>query len=170
MPLPRIDDESDDPTQPTKLDTLLDTITGADGSLVPTETTAEGWKEGRTAAPVQDYTPKRFGPFVDTAMLELRRDVTAAILSSAGVGVELVKATDGSSQRESWRRFIVSTIQPMGRIIAEEATRKLETDIELSFERLRGSDTQSIARGLRQLTESGMSLADAMRVVGLEEE
>ena len=69
--------------------------------------------------------------------------------------------------RESWRRFVLSTVAPLGRLISAEASKKLERPVSLSFESLRGSDAQGISRAVKALTDSGMSLPDALATVGL---
>lgn len=63
-----------------------------------------------------------------------------AIMAAAGVPVELLRQGDGAGMRESFRRFVLTTLQPIGNLIAAEASRKLERDVSVSFERLRGAD------------------------------
>ena len=46
-------------------------------------------------------------------MSELRRDLERAVLAQLGVPAELLNSSGGASVRESYRRFIRSTIEPM---------------------------------------------------------
>ena len=49
-------------------------------------------------------------------------------------------ATEGTGQRESFRRLLHSTIMPLGRIVAEELSNKFEADVSLGFDALFAAD------------------------------
>lgn len=162
LPLPR--SGADDPT----VDTLRDAISGARGGLVTTETTQGGWGAGRIDAPPAEYKPRRFGSDPPSELREIRGAAVPAILAAAGVPVELLRSSDRAGQRESFRRFSLTTLQPLGNLIAAEASAKLERPVTVSFERLRGADVQGIGRALKALVDSGMALPDALEAVGLD--
>ncbi len=162
LPLPRAG--ADDTT----LAEIRQAIGAAKGGLVTVETTQGGWGAGRIDAPQAEYAPKRFGGSPPSELREIRGALVPAIMSAAGVGPELLRVSDGSGMRESYRRFVLTTMQPIGNLIAAEASAKLERDVSLSFERLRGADVQGIGRALKSLVDSGMALPDALEAVGLD--
>lgn len=77
---------------------------------------------------------------------------------------------DGTAQRESFRRFLHATIQPVGELIAAELSEKLEEDIRLDFSRLFAADLQGRARAWRSLVgpTGAMDANRAARFAGLE--
>ena len=72
--------------------------------------------------------------------------------------------------RESYRRFTLTTISPLGEIIGQELTIKLATNIVLSFETLRGSDVQGAARAVAALVKAEIDKERALKIVGLIEQ
>lgn len=62
--------------------------------------------------------------------------------------------SDGTGQRKSFRRFLHSTMQPLGALAAGESSEKLKVDVSLSFYRLFATDLWPgegvpVARGQR---------------------
>ena len=101
---------------------------------------------------------------------ETRRDLQLAVLGSMGVPPELLTlATGGAQVRESFRRFVRSTIEPMAELAAEELSAKLAVpDLRLDATHLHGADTSALSRAAKALVEAGMPLADALETVGLD--
>ena len=81
----------------------------------------------------------------------------------------IVTASEGTSQRESFRRLMHATIAPLARIVAEELSAKFETDISLSFDSLFAADLSGRARAFQSLVGGGMDLAKAAALSGLME-
>lgn len=131
------------------------------GKTAVVETTAGGWGEGRLAAPSQDYQPKRIGPNPPASMPELMKANQLSILAALGVPVELVTASDGTGQREAWRRCLHGTIQPLGAILSAELSRVFQREVRLSFDRLMASDIQGRARAFQSMVAGGMSVQEA---------
>ena len=70
----------------------------------------------RTAQPAKDYVPSRIGAMPPAPLVSLRNDADACLLAACGVSAALFLAnSDGTAQRESYRRFLFSTIQPLGK-------------------------------------------------------
>ena len=95
-------------------------------------------------------------------------NLTSSVYSACGIpGGLFAIGGDGTASRETWRRFTVSTVHHIGQLVAAEAEAKLELPVALSFERLRGADAQSQARGYAALVQSGMSDPDALKAMNL---
>ncbi len=89
-------------------------------------------------------------------------------MNCAGISPPLFQSSsDGAGSHKSYRRLVNTTIEHLSRLVSEEASRKLELPVALSFERLRGTDIQGIARALKALVASGATYADALVHVGL---
>ena len=131
------------------------------GKTALIETTAGGWGEGRLAAPSQDYQPKRIGPNPPASIPDIMRMNQYSLLAAIGVPVELVTASDGTGQREAWRRCLHGTIQPLGVLIASELSRVFQRNVRLSFDRLMASDIQGRARAFQSMVAGGMSVQEA---------
>ena len=124
---------------------------------------AEGSQQG-----TRDWDVRRLGAAPGAPLVSLRDGAALAILAACGVPVELVGGGDGTSLREAWRRFLHSTVQPLGRIMAVELARKLDTPgLALSFNGLFASDLSGRARAFQLLVGGGM---EPGRAAGLMEE
>ena len=152
-------------------DTIADFRTGvanAKGAALVHETVVRGHGDPG-GAPHNDLRPTRFGPNWPTAVSELRDPIGASILSACGVPPTLAAvSSDGTAQRESFRRFLVSTIRPVARIIETELRAKLDPTAELSFSELAASDLTGRARAVGSLVKSGgIDKERALRIAGL---
>jgi len=102
-------------------------------------------------------------------MLTMRRDLQASLLGAAGVPVEIVTTDRASSDaREGWRRFIFSTIRPVGQVVAAEAQRVLGGSGRIDWSDLAASDLQARARAYAGLVGAGMDAATARRICGFD--
>ena len=92
------------------------------------------------------------------------------VLSACGIPIELATASgSGQGSREAWRRFVVGSCQPLARLVESELSKKLGLTVTLNFKDLQAHDLSGRATSYKKLIESGMSPADAMAVVSLEE-
>ena len=164
LPVPQDggDGEGTDPLADLKAD-----IRTARGRTVLTETTAAGWGEGRGAAPQSDWQPRRIGANPPAVLQGLRRDVFEAVLSACGVPVSLVTDADGTSQREAFRRFLTTGVQPVADLVAEELSVKLAVPVGFCFEGLYAHDLAGRAAAFQKLVGGGMALEKALAVSGL---
>lgn len=139
------------------------------GKTALVETTAAGWGEGRTAAPRQDWKPQRLGADWPASTPLVYSAAQLSVLAACGVPVELVQAADGTGQREAWRRCLHGTIQPLGRIVAEELSRVYRRPVTLDFEALAASDIAGRARAFQSMVAAGMEAGAAAAAAGLME-
>ena len=154
--------EDDDPLAGLKADIRL-----AKGRTVLVETTSAGWGEGRMAAPHRDWEPHRIGANPPETLPTLRTDAFEAVLGACGVPVSLFTDADGTSQRESFCRFLTTAIMPLADFISEELTAKLETPIRFRFEGLYAHDLAGRTQALDRLVSGGVELERALRICGL---
>lgn len=110
-------------------------LTKLRGSVVLLETTAGGFGD-KHVRPDRDCRPERLGANPPMSLAEIRAGVERAVLSACGIPPSLAVDADSTAQRESFRRFLRATIQPVGELIAAELSEKLEEDITLDFSRL----------------------------------
>ena len=143
-------------------------IAGARGAPVLHESVVPGYGD-KGNAPFSDLRPTRFGANWPTAVSEARDPIGASILAACGVPPTLAAvSSDGTAQREAFRRFLVSTIRPVARIIETELRAKLDPAAELSFSELAASDLTGRARAVGSLVKSGgIEKERALRIAGL---
>lgn len=167
LPIPQDggDGEDDDPLSMLKSD-----IAGARGRTILTETTAAGWGEGQGGAPQRDWKPSRLGAHPPDVLRGLRSEAGMAVLSACGVPVSLASDADGTSQRESWRRFVMGAVEPLLEIVGEELSRKLETEIGFDLTGLWAHDLQGRAVAFQKMVQGGMALEAAVSASGLMNE
>ena len=164
--LPRVDgDDPDDPDDP--LADIRADIRRAEGSQVLVETTAAAYGEGRGGAPMSDWKPNRFGANPPATLEALRSSVGLAVLSACGVPQSLGTDADGTSQRESWRRFVLGSVAALGRLMASELKAKLDTEVSFTFGSLYASDLSGRAASLLRLVKAKMPLDEAKKACGL---
>ena len=155
--------------EPDPLDALRSDLAALHGGLAMLETTAAGWGD-KGAAPMADWRPRRLGPDVPASSAELRTGAALSVYAACGVPAPLVVDTDGTAQREAFRRWLHASVQPLGAIVEAELREKLDApDLALDFSALRASDVASKARAWRSLVgrDATMSDADARRLAGL---
>ena len=121
--------------------------------------------EGRLRKPIGNRGDS--GRILPPCLPGLRADVFGAVLSACGVPVSLVTDADGTSQREAFRRFLTSGIQPVADLVAEELSNKLDQEIRFGFESLYAHDLAGRAQAFQKLAAGGMSIDRALAVSGL---
>lgn len=146
---------------------LADQLVGLRGAVAVGETMAAGWEGGAARAPGgSEWKPVRIGPAPTEPQRNLRADVQDSMLAAAGVPVELVSPSSGTDTREAWRRFLWSTIAPVGRVVAAEARRVIGGTGRIDWAALGASDLAGRARAYRQLRDAQMDDAEARRICG----
>ena len=112
-----------------QLEALRSDIAKAEGAAVLVEATSTGWDETRGQAGTrQDWKPSRLGPEVPQGLRETWGDVLAAVAHACGIPAALLDAdADGTSQRESYRRFVMASVQPVADMVADVASGRLWT-------------------------------------------
>ena len=142
-------------------------IAGARGKALLVETSAAGWGEGRTAAPQRDWQASRLGPMPPESMATIRKDAFEAVLAACGTPPSLFVDSDGTSQRESVRRWHLNLVLPLARLVEHELTAKLETPVELKFDTY-ALDMVSRATVVAKLAQAGVPMATALEAVNLD--
>ncbi|MDD9990372.1 MAG: hypothetical protein OXP75_01085 [Rhodospirillales bacterium] len=148
------------------IESLKQDLAALKGRIAVIETTRGGWGEGTTGAPRRDYELVRMGANIPEGNVALYTQATETALAACGVPVQLVQKSDGTAQREAWRRFLHGTVAPMGRIVEAEAAR-IGLAISLDWDQLFASDIQGRARAFQSLVNGGMSLQAAAAASGI---
>ena len=142
-------------------------LAAASGRLALPETTAAGHGDGMNSAPRADWMPRRIGPEYSEHEVTLAAHVGAEVMITCGVPPILADAkAPAGGAREGWRQLLLGTVQPLARLIAEEAGRVLEQPVELVFHELAAADIAARSKGLKMLKDSGVELPRAMELVG----
>ena len=165
MPTPQ-DNKPDDPhTDP--LAGLKSDITKARGGALMVPTMNYGWDEGKGNAPQRDYGITRLGPQPPEIMAKIMEVSFNSVLSACGTPAALFQAaSDGTSQRESLRRYHMNTILPCAKLLSAELTSKFETQIELKFD-LHATDLAGRASSFQKFVAGGMAIEQALALSGL---
>ena len=137
------------------------------GKTALVETTSGGWAQGKIAAPGGDWQPRRIGPTFASAIEPMHRTAQLAVVAACGVPIELLTASDGTGQREAWRRCLHGTIAPLGRIVERQLAKVAGQPVEIKWDRLMASDIAGRARAYASLVSAGMTEDDALAASGL---
>ena len=93
---------------------------------------------------------------------------TREICGACGIPPSLFQQnSDGTAQRESWRRFLFGTVSPLGRMVEADLRTKLDPDISLQWQELRASDLSGRARAFQSLVGGGIEIKRAAGLSGL---
>ncbi len=160
---PQIDEAGD----VTPLDMLRADLSKAKGKTLVMESPSQwaGNQPGTSKNGAVDVT--EFG--LQRELLDKLRTSTARdVLTACGVPLGMIIGeSDGTKQRESFRQFMASSLQPVAKIIAEELSQKFEVDVSFSFENLHAADVAGRARAFKQLIEGGLSPEIAGKNAGI---
>ena len=121
------------------------------------------------SSPAKDFEAIRVGPNPPPVLISLRESAERSVYAAAGVP-PLSSNQDGGSQRESMRRFLHSTLAPVGVIAAAELALKLDTPgLTFAFDKLFAADISGKARAFQSMVGGGMDVAKAAALAGLLE-
>ena len=138
------------------------------GQTALVETTSDAYGAGAPGAPASDYKAQRIGAHPPQEVTLMHSAVFASVLSACGISADLFSDRGAQGQRESWRRFLHGSAQPLADLIAEELTRVLERPISVNLDRLFASDIQGRARALQSMVGAGMDVSVARALAGLD--
>lgn len=136
------------------------------GNIALVETTQGGWGSGQPQRPRREFELARLGPAFPEGNVRLFTAAREAVLSACGYPVPLSRDTNGTGQREAWRRYLHGTVAPMGRLVTTEAA-TIRASFNMNFDALFASDIAGRARAFQSLVGGGMELAQAAAVSGL---
>ena len=140
------------------------------GDLAPVDSTSTNYDTGGKA-PMGDWKSCRLGAMIPDSSIMLRKEVNAVLLSACGIQPTLIdQRSESNALREAFRLFLHGTISPVGLLISQQLTEKLEQEIMLDFSSMFASDIQGRARGFNSLTSGGMSAENAARICGFMQE
>ncbi|MYA40981.1 MAG: hypothetical protein F4Z31_04430 [Gemmatimonadetes bacterium] len=145
---------------------LKDDLAGLNGRVAVIETARAAWGEGTSAAPRRDFELARMGPNIPEGNVRLFIAARESVLAACGYPVQLAQDSDGTSQREAWRRYLHGTVAPLGRMVTAEAAR-VGLPVSLDWDTLFASDIQGRARAFQSLVGGGMDIAQAAAASGL---
>lgn len=75
--------------------------------------------------------------------------------------------SDGTGQREGYRRLLHTTLLPLSQIVSEELTLKLGGTVKLSLDAIGAADLSGRARAFQSLVGGGLDPLKAMTLAGL---
>ena len=150
------------------LDAFRSDLAKAKGGTLVMERPANWEVDGPGASSQVRLESATYG--LDRNLLDpLRTQTGRDVLSACGVPPTLFVAnSDGTSQRESLRRFLHSSLVPMARIMETELRLKLDApDLELDLTGLHAADITGRARAFGSLIKAGVAPQDAARNTGI---
>ena len=91
-----------------------------------------------------------------------------SVLDACGVPRALAESADGTAAREGWRRFVMGSVEPLLKIVAQELSDKLDTPA-LAFDRssLWAHDLAGRASSFKAMVTAGTDPAKAAGLSGL---
>ena len=138
------------------------------GKLHFAATTADGFGEGRVAAPSQDWVQRRIGPEPHEGLCKLREQAQMAVAAACGIPPALLYSiSDGTLARESYRAFLHSAVRPVARLVADEVEMKLGTRPTFDFNALYAHDLAGRAQSFQRFAAGGMEVNQALALTGL---
>ena len=111
----------------------------------------------------------RIGAEVDKGTTDVLSAAEASVYAAFGIPPQLFVGDTASGLREAWRAWRI-TVDALAALVSEELRAKLHPEAELSTAALRLTDLTAIARSVHSLTQSGLSVEDALRKVGLDDD
>lgn len=122
--------------------------------------------------PSSRWAAQKIQPDPSTGHVSLRTDAAMDVLAACGIPATLMDPkAEGTSRREAYRQLLHSTVTPWANLVRAELRAKLDSpDLSLSFRSLFAGDIQTRTRGVKQLTDAGLTLNQALVIVGLSED
>ena len=148
---------------------LRSDIGNARGGVVMAEGMAGGYgdKGGGTAG--DGFKQQRIGAHPPDVLRALRSEVGMAVCGATGVPPSLFEAkSDGTSQREAWRRFAHGSVGPVAKLVAAELAAKLDAPgLAFDFGALYASDLVGRAGAFQRMVAGGMEVDEAAKLSGV---
>ena len=152
-----------------QIDALRADLKALKGGMALVESVSS-WADGQVRMPSGDWEQHRIGPQPTAASVALWAQVASAVMDACGVPPALAgAASDGTAQREGYRRFAASTIEPVLKVVAEELRVKLNTPaLAFDVSSLYARDLVGRAGSFRSLTGGGMDVDRASGYLRLD--
>ena len=158
--------DGSDPT----VDALRADLRALNGKLALVESMKSGWGGASNSreAPVADWIARRIGAAPPAGLVNLHETASREVALCCGVPTALLaESPTGTGTREAWRQFLFGTVAPLGKLVADELSRKLGAPISLTWADLRASDLAGRARAFQSLVNGGMDVSRAAGLAGL---
>lgn len=139
------------------------------GQTTLVQSTAAGWDAGQTGAPPADFPIRRVGADPPATLPELRRDAERSVLAACGVPTDVLQGGDAAGQREGYRRFLHSTVQPVMDGVGAQVSAFFGTPIRFDRSKMFAGDLSGRARSFQSLVNGGMDITKAASLAGLME-
>ena len=99
-------------------------------------TTAAGFGAGRSSAPLTDWKPQRLKPMPEAALVQLQANASTSVVAALGAHPAIMGGGggNGSVDREASRQMRKQIMQPMARLIEENAWRVFGERIRIWWE------------------------------------
>ncbi len=163
LPVPKLDGKA------ATLEGLRADIRGLSGALATVESMASSWSEGdKRTAPSREWESRRLGASPPDSVIHLQDLASKEIMSACGISPALFSSTAAASAREAYRQFLFSVISPLGKIVSAELSKKLETQVILTWGELRAADIMARARSYGSLITAQMDPVRAAQLTGLD--
>ena len=138
------------------------------GKVALVESTSSGWAaDGTQSRPKGDWEGRRLGAAPGAPLIEQAELASREVFAACGIPLSVVTDSEGTGQREGFRRLLHSTVMPLAKIVSEEFSEKFETPISLSFDDLFAADLAGRARAFQSLVGGGMAVEKAAALAGL---
>ena len=138
------------------------------GKVALVESQGAGWAaDGTQTRPKGDWEGRRLGASPGAPLIEQADLASREVYSACGIPLSVVTESEGTGQREGFRRLMHGTITPLAKIVSEELSAKFETPIALSFDQLFAADLAGRARAFQSLVNGGMDVGKAAGLAGL---
>ena len=139
------------------------------GGIGMPATTSGGDGDG-SQSPRRDYQQSRIGPSPPMSLVGLRAQVELCIQSLFGVSPAITMGlSDGTAQRESWRRFLVGVIENLTALVKAEILLKLGLAVDIDMSSLRALDISGNSRAVGTMVAAGVDVQEALRIAGFSD-
>ena len=157
------------PKTPKQVKTLADEL--VKGGFIVTDSATAGTAHIAGAEPSARWAAQLIHPDPTQGHVSIRSEAAQDVLAACGIPPALVNPqSDGTSQRESFRRWLHSSVQPLAWLAQDELRIKLDApELTLSFDRLFAADLSGRARGFQSMVGGGMDVSKAAALSGLME-
>ena len=140
------------------------------GSVALVEKLSDWASGGAAQGGSSEWSPRRLGANPPAGVVEVARQASLEVLGACGIPPSLFSSDSGDSgQREGFRRFLHTTLQPMARAVQFELSEKLDGEVTLNLDATFASDLSGRSRAFQSLVGGGMDVTKAASLAGLLE-
>ena len=125
------------------------------------------WESAGPAGPAKAVDSFDFG-FDRELIQKTRSSVGMDLMSACGIPPALFSESgDGTAQRESFRRFLHTAVQPLANLLEAETALKLDDSVRFDLSAIWAADVAGRSRAFKQLREAGLSKKKAAANTGI---